>query len=329
MGIRGRCGMRVFVLGKRGSIVHLAEDSVAGFRAAGHDVRLGITRDPRLNRSLDALLTSRRLGVPRAVLIMRAIARFAPELIVTISPYLMPLSILERVSAMPGRAPLVGWVGDRFGAEVRAIAELHDAVAYSDTGLLALHREFGFRPRAAYLPYAANPRLVLGVPGPQERRPELVFVASPTALRREIVGQIAVPITLYGEGWRASGPVAHRIDARRVGVAELARIYHSYLAVLNIRNEVNVLGGLNQRHFDPYLAATPVLSDDQPDIARCFEPGREMLVYRNGAELNESYARLKREPDWALGMGEQGRRRVLAEHTYAHRLDSLVRLGGA
>jgi len=320
--------MRVFVLGKRGSIVHLAEDSVAGFRAAGHDVRLGITRDPRLNRSIDALLASRRLGVPRAALIVGAIARFAPELIVTISPYLMPPSILERVAAMPGRAPLVGWVGDRFGAEVRAIAELHDAVAYSDTGLLALHQSFGFRPRAAYLPYAANPRLDAAVPDPQERRPELVFVANPTSLRREIVGQISAPISLYGEGWRPLGPMAHHIDARRVGVVELGRIYRSYLAVLNIRNEVNVLGGLNQRHFDPYVSATPVLSDDQPDIAQCFEPAREMLIYRDTGELNEAYARLKREPTFAQTVGERGQRRVLAEHTYAHRLEALARLGG-
>jgi spore maturation protein CgeB len=247
---------------------------------------------------------------------------------VTISPYLMPLSILERVAAMPGRPPLVGWVGDRFGAEVRAIASLHDALAYSDTGLLALHQSFGFPARAAYLPYAANPRLDLGVPSPQERRPDLVFVASPTALRREIVERISTPITLYGEGWRASGSVAHRIDSRWIGVEELARIYRSHLAVLNIRNEVNVLGGLNQRHFDPYLAATPVLSDAQPDIERCFEPEREMLVYENGDELNETYARLKREPGFALAVGEWGRQRVLADHTYGHRLAALVRLGG-
>jgi spore maturation protein CgeB len=82
---------------------------------------------------------------------------------------------------------------------------------------------------------------------------------------------------------------------------------------------------LNQRHFDPYLAATPVVSDDLPDLTRCFDPGTEVLVYRDAEELNELYARLRRDPGFAAAIGERGRRRVLAEHTYAHRLATLLR----
>ena len=86
------------------------------------------------------------------------------------------------------------------------------------------------------------------------------------------------------------------------------------------------MAGLNQRHFDPYMAATPVLSDDQPDLSRCFELGREVLVYRDAAELDDIHARLQREPRYAAATGDRGRRRVLAEHTYAHRLDTLAKL---
>lgn len=318
--------MKIFVLGKRGSIVHLAEDCVAGFRAAGHDVRLGVTRDPRLSRAIDGMLQARVLGVPRGVLIRRAIAGFAPDLIVTISPFLMPFNIVERIAAMPGRPPLVGWVGDRFGGDARPLADLHDAIAYSDTGLLALHRSLGLRPTAAYLPYAANPRLDRGVPDPRQRRPDMVFVANPTALRRKLVGRITAPVRLYGEGWTPFPHVAHRIEARRVTVEELAEIYRSHRAALNVRNEINVLGGLNQRHFDPCLAATPVVSDAQADIEQCFEPGREILVYRDADELNAVYERLRRDPAHALAIGAAGRRRVMAEHTYARRLDALAAL---
>jgi spore maturation protein CgeB len=320
--------MKVFVLGKRGSIVRLSEDSVAGFRAAGHAVRLGITRDPRLSRSIDAMLTARRLGVPRAVLITRAIRRFAPDLIVTIGPFLMPLSVVEQVAAMPNRPPLVGWVGDLFDARSGPMAALHDALAYSDTGLLALHRTLGFRSSAAFVPHAANPRLDLGVPAPETRDRSMVFVASPTPLRRQVVDAIRLPVSLYGLGWTASPSVAHAIHARRIGVDELARLYRAHLAVLNVRNEANVLHGLNQRHFDPYLAGTPVVSDAQDDIALCFEPGREMLVYRDVEELNDIHARLLREPEFALSVGARGRQRVLAEHGYARRLAALAALVG-
>ena len=115
-------------------------------------------------------------------------------------------------------------------------------------------------------------------------------------------------------------------QARHIGIDELGAIYRSATAALNVRNEHNVLNGLNQRHFDPYLAATPVVSDDLADLNRCFDPGTEVLVYHDPGELNDLYARLRRDPGFATAIGAQGRRRVLAEHTYAHRLAALLRL---
>jgi spore maturation protein CgeB len=51
-----------------------------------------------------------------------------------------------------------------------------------------------------------------------------------------------------------------------------------------------------------------------------------MLVYRDVDELNDLYTRLRREPARAEAVGKSGRRRVLAEHTYGHRLAALARL---
>jgi spore maturation protein CgeB len=154
----------------------------------------------------------------------------------------------------------------------------------------------------------------------------MVFVANPTRNRRALVEQITTPMTLYGPGWMNVATARHEIHARRVGVPELKEIYRSYLAVLNIRHEDNTLAGLNQRHFDPYMAATPVVADNQLDLARCFEPGREILMYRDADELNDIYVRLRREPGDAAAIGQRGRMRVLADHTYARRLEVLTKL---
>jgi spore maturation protein CgeB len=311
--------MKIFILGKRGSVVHWAEDSMAAFRAAGHDVRFGITRDPRLGRPIERLL-------PRAAWLTRAIRRFAPGLILAVGPYHMPLPILRQVAALPNRPPFLGWVGDTFSVANGPAAALLDAVAYTDSGLLAAHQRFDWSTPAIYLPHAANPRLDRGVADPDSRHREMVFVANPTPHRRELISQLRTRMRLFGIGWTRLPPADHEIHPRHVGIDELAAIYRAPLAVLNIRNENNVLAGLNQRHFDPYLAATPVVSDDQADLPRCFEPGIEALVYRDAAELNDVYARLRREPDLAVRVGAAGRRRVLAEHTYEHRLAALLRL---
>lgn len=318
--------MKIFVLGKLGSVVHWAEDSIAGFRAAGHDVRFGVTRNPRLNRSIERLLVARWAGAPRVARIVRAITRFAPDLILAVAPYHMPLAILRQVAALPGRAPLLGWVGDAFSAADAPAAAALDAVGYTDSGMLASHRQFGWPTPAIYLPHAANPRLDRGIPDPLSRHRDMVFVANPTPHRRALVAQMQIPMRLFGIGWTPSPATAHMIQARHIGIDELGAIYRSATAVLNVRNEHNVLNGLNQRHFDPYLAATPVVSDDLADVARCFDPGTEVLVYHDGGELNDLYARLRRDPGFAATVGERGRRRVLAEHTYAHRLTTLLKL---
>ncbi len=311
--------MKLLVLGKLGSVTHWTEASVAGFRAAGHEVRLGVTRDPRMHRAIDRLL-------PRAQRIARAIEEFSPDLIVAVAANLAPVPLLRRVAALPNRPPLLGWVGDLFSSADRQFAELFDALAYTDTGLLALHRELGFRPSAAFVPHAMDGRLHCTVADWQSREHDMVFVANPTPHRLTLVDQVRAPLQLYGPGWQQLRSAAHRIDPRRIAFEDLAGIHGAHLAVLNIRNERNALDGLNQRHFDPYLVGTPVVSDDQADLPRCFDPGREVLVYRDAGELNDIYARLQREPERAAAIGEAGRRRALAEHTYGNRLAALAAL---
>jgi spore maturation protein CgeB len=140
-----------------------------------------------------------------------------------------------------------------------------------------------------------------------------------------VVEAIDAPIALWGPGWEPAATPRHEVHPGRIAHARVGGLYAGHLAALNIRNERNVLGGLNQRSFDPCLAATAVLGDDQPDLALCFEPGVEALVWREPEELNAHYARLRADPVMARRIGEAGRRRVLADHTYPRRLEALLR----
>ena len=307
--------MRLFLLGKRRSLTHWLEEAAASFRAEEHEVRLGIVRNPLLNEALE-----RALAPMTAAMIAARVARFDPDIVLAIGGLHVPSPVLEAIDALPSRPPLVGWVGDAFTEDARALAALYDLVAYTDSGLVARHRAFGFASSTMFAAHAVDPhaRVI-----PAARCGRMVFVATPTPARRAIVGAIAAPVTLYGRGWPRQG--IHRVHSGRVPPTALLPIYARHLASLNIRNEVNVLGGLNQRNFQPYLAATPLVTDDQPDLPLCFEPGREALVWRDTDELNDVYARLRRSPQAAATVGEAGRRRVLAEHTYGHRLAAFAR----
>lgn len=319
--------MKICILGKRGSIISWVEGAVAGLRAAGHDVLHAVFRDPRMHPAVDRLLFAPAIGAPRAGLIVRRISTFAPDVIIAIDAFSAPLSLLERLHAAPGLPPLLGWVGDTFGDYAQARAPLFAAIAYTDSGLLARHRALGLAGRPVYLPHAANARLAQAAA--TSRSDGMVFVGNPTPRRIATLAGIAEPVAVYGPGWTAQAGSRHEIHAGRVPIERVAELYRQHRAALNIRNEQHVLAGLNQRNFDPYLCGAAVLTDAQPDLESCFEPGDEVLVYRDLAELNALHARLRREPDWAQAIARRGLARVLRDHTYDRRLRSFAELAGA
>ena len=312
--------MKIFVLGKTGSITHWLEDCVAAWRADGHQVAHGVTRNPVLHPSL-----ARALQSVTAARVAGQVRRFAPDLIVAIGAFHVPRTILAAVADLPARPPLIGWVGDRFEPAASSLAARFDAVAYTDSGLVAEHRRLEFATQAFYLPHAVNPHN-RGRTGPMTRNAQMVFVGNPTPHRRALVSALSASVSLYGPGWSRTEVGLHEIHKGRLAAADLAGVYGRHLAALNIRNEVNVLSGLNQRNFQPCLAGTPVITEAQADLQLCFDPGVETLVYQDAGELNSAYQRLRDDPMAARLIGEAGRRRVLGDHTYAHRLQRLLEI---
>jgi spore maturation protein CgeB len=312
--------MRLLLLGRRASINHWLEEAAGAFRAAGHTVRLGVVRDPRLHPVLQAALEA-----PIAERIAAGAKAFQPHLILAIGGFHAPCSLLERLAALSGRPPLAAWVGDNFDERARPLAALYDLVAYTDTGLARRHAALDFAAPVLFAPHAVDPRLAAP---PTERALRMAFVAAATPGRRTVVEAIKRPVALYGPGW--AGVRGHQVHAGRIAAKALPRVYAGHLASLNVRNELNVLSGLNQRNFQPYLAGTPLVTDDQADLSLCFQPGREAFVWRDVGELNELYDRLLAAPDEARQVGEAGRARVLAEHTFDRRLALIIgHLGGA
>ena len=61
-----------------------------------------------------------------------------------------------------------------------------------------------------------------------------------------------------------------------------------------------------------------------PDQDAVFERGKEMLVYRNGAELHEHVARLLRNPEEAEAMGRAAWERIQKEHLPEHRATAVI-----
>ena len=91
------------------------------------------------------------------------------------------------------------------------------------------------------------------------------------------------------------------------------------LAVLNISRESMARYGFSPatRVFEAAGAGACLITDEWVGIEMFLEPGREVLVARDGAQVAEHLRELT--PGRARRIGEAALRRVLAEHTYAHR----------
>ena len=192
-------------------------------------------------------------------------------------------------------------------------AGCYDLLAYTDSGLLARHETLGFGAPGLFLPHAVDPGAYEASMAATERLTRMVFIGNPTDHRRAVVGALTSPIALYGPAWTPVAAVDHEIHAHRIAKRRAFALYASHIATLNIRNERNVLSGLNQRNFEPCLGGAAVVTDHQPDLERCFDPAREVLAWRTMDDLNALYFKVLENPAWAATVGEAGRRRVLSD----------------
>jgi spore maturation protein CgeB len=89
--------------------------------------------------------------------------------------------------------------------------------------------------------------------------------------------------------------------------------------VLNISRESMARYGFSPatRVFEAAGAGACIISDAWEGIETFLEPGKEILVARDGAHVAEIVGSLS--PRMAARIGNGAMRRVLAEHTYAHR----------
>jgi spore maturation protein CgeB len=99
-------------------------------------------------------------------------------------------------------------------------------------------------------------------------------------------------------------------------------------AVLNVNRSSMAAIGFSPptRVFEAAGAGACLITDEWPGIAEFVEPGEEVLVARDGADVVEILRELT--PASATTIGAKARKRILREHTYAHRaaaLDSILR----
>jgi spore maturation protein CgeB len=130
-------------------------------------------------------------------------------------------------------------------------------------------------------------------------------------------------LLLGGSGWADKPLPANVRYLGHVYTADHNAFNCTPLAVLNISRESMARYGFSPatRVFEAAGAAGCLITDAWEGLETFFEPGTEVLVARSGEEVAQQVDAL--DVERARAIGQAACRRVLAEHTYAHRAAQL------
>jgi spore maturation protein CgeB len=251
-----------------------------------------------------------------------AVAAFRPDLILVVSAT-TPDAMVAFLGEVKGDARLFCWFGDDPSKRPGLFGAI-DHGFVTDSAHLAALSEAGIG-NVSYLAFAASPAHHFPDPGPGPAH-DLVFVGDRSPEREALLTPLAGhDLGHYGPGWNRAADPALRRHARPgfVDLPRWRRLYANAVLCLNVHQRV-CRAGTNMRSYEIPACGGSALIEWKDDLARDFVSGEEITTFRDPEELAEAAARLLADPSAARKVADAGRARVLAEHTYAHRVGHIL-----
>lgn len=143
---------------------------------------------------------------------------------------------------------------------------------------------------------------------------DISFIGACYGFRAELIQyltQYGLDVSTFGPGWRDSA-----FGAEQVRILNRSRINLGMGGIGYSEDLTNV----KTRDFEvPGTGGGLYLTTYNPDLARHFEIGSEIICYRNRQELIELIRYYLRRPNEAREVSRRGRERCLAQHRWLHR----------
>jgi spore maturation protein CgeB len=283
---------------------------------------------------LDYLENSFLQVVSQAVL--AKVEAFAPDLVLAMAQAPLSRQALRRLRR--DRVPTAMWFVEDH--EVfpywQAFAPLYDLFAVIQKGDFPRRLAEAGQPNSMYLPLAADPEVHRPLElSPVERRrygSELSFVGAGYPNRRLAFRQLAgFDLRIWGNDWDGETALAPFLQrgGERIETDEVVRIFNASAINLNLHSSVRpgVLVGdgdfVNPRTFELAACGAFQLVDRRGLLPELFDEG-ELALFSDMPELLRAVEHYRARPEERAAVAARGRARVLAEHTYTHRMRALL-----
>ena len=274
--------------------------------------------------------------------LLREASVFRPDLILTLkAEYLLPNTL--HVLKQKTEAPVVTWWVDDpvfFQNKYRWLifprsVPLYDHVFIYDYSYLQTLRDLG-ATRVTFLPCAADPTVyhpeALSNTEAKNLTSRISFIGSFYPERGELIESLLDQpgLAVWGPGWEEFLKIKQPQIARKIlrGLSllprEINRIYQASDIVLNSHHAQTKIAGLNTRAFEILASGAFQLMDYVPKMESLLSPGQEVAVYSSPAEAATAVRKYLHDTSARHKIAQAGYERVLSEHTYFHRMQTLL-----
>lgn len=240
---------------------------------------------------------------------------FAPRPAAALKPWASRVSFVGNSLTRPvaeKRARLPA--GPDFNRLFDRLAAAYRRRPYRD--LEAVVREEGLAGEPLLADLAARPRVDLEA--------GMIWAAT-RDYRLECVRRLApfAPV-IYGDcGWRELLGPEFRLKPEVHYYEKLPLVYQASQISFNATS-LQMKAAVNQRVFDVAAAGGFLLTDFREQLAEVLKVGREVVCYRDPGEIPELVRFYLAHPGERQRLAQAARERVLNQHTYVHRLQTML-----
>lgn len=260
-----------------------------------------------------------------------------PDMILALAQAPLPTAVIDRLKALD--IPIIFW-----------FVENHRATPYWKT--VAPHYDYFFAmqkggflddlaragaPFSAYLPQAADPALHhpahIPLTDMEKYGSPVSFMGAGYPNRRKFFASLLdLPLAVWGTEWDLNTPLGQRVKNanRRMTPEEYVKIFLASGINLNLHSSISHPGidpmkdFVNPRTFEIAACGAFQLTDNRDELPEMFKIGEEIEVFHTVEELRDKIAYYLQHPEKRETIAHAGMRRVLKEHTFVHRLASMM-----
>jgi spore maturation protein CgeB len=273
-------------------------------------------------------LLSRLAGSDPRSRLRKAVEAARAEIVLVIGGQQLDRTLVEQLAAATS-IPWVNWFPDdlRTVDDVIRRAPAYDRIFVAGSDVAERVGAALGRP-VEVVSLAADPSIYRPLRSRDQYRANVVFAGSATARRVTLLsGLVEFGLALWGPGWRRT-PLRDYCRGEAPSTEEYVRAYGGASVAMNIHHTAAGNGSdeafVNQRLFEVAAIGVPQIVDQRGDLARHFEPGKHLLVFRDADELRETVRSTLQDLAAAAELGAAARRETLARHTYMHRMKQVL-----